>query len=84
MFDIAKYLEKFKVMSCSRDFLRNSLADSIKQVCHIEIDPKKIDIKAGLARINERPIVKSEIFLKKDKILKSLSEEVGEKVKDIV
>ena len=84
MFDIAKYLEKFKVMSCSRDFVRNSLADSIKQICHIEIDPKKIDIKGGLARINERPIIKSEIFLKKDKILKSLSEEVGEKVKDIV
>ena len=84
MFDIAKYLEKFKAMSCSRDFVRNSLAEAIKQICHIEIDPKKIDIKDGLARINERPIIKSEIFIKKDKILKSLSEEVFEKIKDIV
>ncbi|MDD4803765.1 MAG: hypothetical protein PHN69_01195 [Candidatus Pacebacteria bacterium] len=84
MFDIAKYLEKFKVISCSRDFLRNSLAEAIKNICHIEIDPKKIDVKNYVARINERPIVKSEIFLKKEKILKSLSEEVREKVKDIV
>lgn len=84
MFDIAKYLEKFKVMSCSRDFIRNSLAEAIKNICHIEIDPKKIDVKNYVARINERPIVKSEIFLKKEKILKSLSEEVREKVKDIV
>ncbi|MFA6797407.1 MAG: hypothetical protein WCR40_01740 [Candidatus Paceibacterota bacterium] len=84
MFDIAKYLEKFKVISCSRDFIRNSLAEVIKNICYIEIDPKKIDVKNYVARINEKPIVKSEIFLKKEKILKSLSEEVGGKVKDIV
>lgn len=84
MFDIAKYLEKFKVMSCSRDFLRNSVSESIKNICGVEIDPKKIDIKDGLARISERPIIKTEIFMKKEKILKSFSKEVGEKVRDIV
>ena len=74
MFDIEKYLEKFKKFSQSRDFLRNSVAEAVKEVCNIEIDPKKIEVKDGVARISERPIIKSEIFLKKTKILEVLKE----------
>lgn len=74
MFDIGKYLEKFKKFSQSRDFLRNSVAEAVKEICNIEIDPKKIEVKDGVARISERPIIKSEIFLKKTKILEVLKE----------
>ena len=84
MFDIAKYLEKFTVMANSRHFLRDSVQETIKEVCGIEIDPKKIEVKDFVARINERPIIKSEIFLKKNKILLSLKEKTKGKVLDII
>lgn len=84
MFDIAKYLEKFKKFSESRDFLRNSVAEAVKEICNIEIDPKKIVVKDGIARISERPIVKSEIFLKKAKILEILSKKTENKIREIL
>ena len=84
MFDIAKYLEKFKVMSHSRDFLRDSVAAAVKEVCKIEINPKNVVVKSGIARINERPIIKSEIFMKKAKILEILNLKVDGKVGEIL
>ncbi len=83
MFDISKYLEKFRVMSQSRDFLRNTVAESIKEICKFDIDPKKIEVKSGIARINERPIMKTEIFLKKPKIMEHIKIKT-EKIYDII
>ncbi len=84
MFDIGQYLNKFKKISESRDYLRNSVAESIKEVCGIEVDPKKIDVKSGVARIDERPIIKNEIFIKKAKILENLAKKTENKVSDIL
>jgi hypothetical protein len=84
MFDVAKYLEKFKVLSQSKFFLRNSVAEAIKEVCDIEIDPKKIEVKNYVARVNEKPIIKTEIFIKKVKILEILDKKTNGKIKDIV
>lgn len=84
MFDIGKYLDKFKKISESRDFLRNSVAMSIKEICNIEIDPKKIDVRSGIARISERPIIKNEIFIKKAKLLENLSKKIEKKITDII
>ena len=84
MFDIAKYLHKFTVMSHSRDFLRNSIAESVKEICKIDINPKNVVVKDGIARINERPIIKSEIFIKKTKILDFLNKKADGKVREIL
>lgn len=84
MFDISKYLEKFKKISMSRDFLRNSVAEAVKDACNIDIDPKKIDVKNRVARINEKPIIKSEIFMKKVKILEKLAEKTERKITEII
>ena len=84
MFDIAKYLEKFKVISNSRFFLRNCVSDAVKEVCCFEIDPTKVEVKNCVARINERPIIKTQIFLKKVKILEILDKKTDGKVKEIL
>jgi len=84
MFDISKYLEKFTIMSQSRHYLRDSVAEAIKNVCKIEIDPKTIEIKEGIVRINTKPIIKSEVFLKKNKIIGYLNSEKKIKIHDIL
>ena len=84
MFDIAKYLEKFKVMSNSKVFLKKTVAEAIKEVCGIEIEPQKIEIKNYLARINEKPIIKTQIFIKKTKLLEILNKKTEGRVTDIV
>jgi len=84
MFDISKYLDKFKKISQSRNFLKNSVAETIKEICNIEINPENIDIKSGIARIKEKTIIKSEIFLKKIKILENLIKKTKGKITDIL
>jgi len=84
MFNIAQYLEKFKQLSVSRNFLRDSVVEAIKEVCKIEINSKNIDFKDGILRIKEKPIIKNEIFLKKNKILDFLNTKIQGKVKDIL
>ncbi len=84
MFDIAKYLEKFRTMSNSRNFLRNSVAEAVKEVCNIDIEPNKIEVKNYIARINEKPIIKTEIFLKKTKILNLLDKKTGSMIKEVL
>ena len=84
MFDIGSYLEKFKKFSQSREFLRNSVSESIKEVCGIDIDSKNIEVKNFTAKIKERPIIKSEIFLKKEKILELLKEKTEGKILDVI
>jgi acetylglutamate synthase len=84
MFDIGKYLEKFKVIGNSRNFIRDSVAANIKEITGIDIDPKKIDIKDGIVRVNEKTIIKSEIFLKKARILDAVNSKVEKKIVDIL
>ncbi len=84
MFNISKYLEKFKEISSSKEFLIKTVAEAIKEVCKIEIDIKKIQIKSGVVKINESPIKKTEVFLKKVKILELLDKKVKGKIREIL
>ena len=84
MFDIAKYLEKFKLMSQSKFFLRDSVAETIKEVCKIEVDKSKILINDYTDRLNEKHIIKTEIFIKKIKILEILDNKTNGKIKNII
>ena len=47
-------------------------------------DPKKIEVKNFIARVNEKPIIKTQIFLKKTKILEILDKKTGGKVREIL
>ncbi len=84
MFDISKYLEKFKVLKNSKFFLRDLVVESIKKITDININPKNIDVKEGLVRISDKPIVKNEIFIKKFKILEEINSKTDKKIQDIV
>lgn len=84
MFNIAKYLEKFKILKNSKFFLRDLVVEGVKKITNIEIDPKKVDVKDGLVRISEKPIIKSEIFIKKAKILEEINSKTDKKIVDIL
>jgi len=84
MFDIAQYLEKFKKLKNSKFFIRDLVVESVKKITSIEIDNKKIDVKDSLVRINEKPIIKNEIFIKKSKILEEINSKTEQKITDII
>jgi hypothetical protein len=60
------------------------VTEAVKEVCKVDINPKNVVVKNGIARINERPIVKTEIFLKKAKLLDLIKQKTNGKIGEIV
>lgn len=84
MFDISQYLEKFKKLKNSKFFIRDLVVESIKKITNIYIDVKNINIKDGLVRLSDKPIIKNEIFIKKTKILEEINSKTEQKIIDII
>lgn len=80
MFSIVKYLEKFKETIELRGFVTRSVRETIMEVCKIDVEERNIKIRNGVIRINEGPMVKTEIFFKKIKILEILSKKTNGRV----
>jgi hypothetical protein len=76
MFNIALYLEKFKNFGQSERQLKEILVLAIKNAVGVEIEAKSILIKNGEAVIKVSPIIKNAIFIKKEKILKEISDKI--------
>ncbi len=73
MQEIKFFLEKFKnILQGDRD-LKNELIVKINKETGIILTDTRVKIKEKTAFIQEKPVVKSEIFLKKDKIIESLA-----------
>ena len=69
---IKNFLEKFRNIIRSDKELKNKIVESIQKETSVRVSESKIKIKENTAFIQENPIVKSEIFLKKEKILIAL------------
>jgi hypothetical protein len=77
MFNISLYLEKFKNLGQSERQLKEILILAIKNATGTDIEAKSIIIKNGEAIIKVSPSIKNTIFIKKEKILKAVSEKIG-------
>ena len=73
MFNISIYLEKFKNIESKSSSLKSIVVDSIKNVLKVDIDKKNIEIKNGIIYLKVHPVIKNEIFINKNKIIKEIS-----------
>ena len=73
MFNISIYLEKFKNIESKSSNLKSLVNDVIKNVLKVDIDKKNIEIKNGIIYLKVHPVVKNEIFINKNNIIKELS-----------
>ena len=73
MFNISIYLEKFKNIESKSSNLKSLVNDVIKNVLKVDIDKKNIEIKNGIIYLKVHPVVKNEIFIIKNNIIKELS-----------
>lgn len=73
-FNIKDYLNKFKIILKEKDDFYDSIIEIINNVINIKINKNNIKIKNNFIFIKSSPIIKSEIFINKDKILSLLKE----------
>lgn len=83
MFNIAQYLEKFKVIGQGERFVKEIIQTIIKEVVGIEVDKKNIILKNGEVTFKVSPGVKNAIYIKKESILSKVKEKTSTIVCDI-
>lgn len=83
MFNISTYLEKFKNIGLKELLLKEKIVKVVNEYTKAGIATKDVDIKNGIVNVKTDSLAKSELFMKKKKILDVLNE--GERVplKDI-
>lgn len=78
------FLNKFKNILFKKDEIKSVFKQVVLKNILFELDDQDIIIKTPLIVVNGSPILKNEIFLKKEKILKELQERIpGCMIKDI-
>lgn len=81
---LSQYLKKFQNLTPPDIFLKKSFRKLIQKEINIKIDIKNIEYKNSTIFIRVNPLIKNEIFLKKDLLLKKLNTKPGEVyIKDI-
>lgn len=76
--NLGKFLDRFKDLKPPKKFIQDETAKAIKSAVNIEINPDEIEERGGIIYFKTKnSSLKNEIFLKKEKILNSLKERVG-------
>ena len=77
---IARYLNKFKIIDVPEKATRRHFIDCVEKKTGVRLKEKDIKIGNSIIHTNIEPFLKTEIFLKKDDILKDLGILVGSSV----
>ena len=84
LFKVSDYLKKISKFSDDKETLDISVISTFRNVLGIELSLSDFVFKDGILTIKKSPVVKSEIMLKKSKLLKNINSYLNsEKVFDI-
>jgi hypothetical protein len=70
MFNIAEYLQKFAHLEGDAEYQKQIIAKALKEVCGL--DNVDFEMKKGTLYVKESPLMKSIVFIKKDKLVEYL------------
>ena len=77
MKNIGRFFDKFRNRAVKEIYIRDSIVKIIKDILNIDIDIKDINISLGILKIKLSSTEKSEIFIKKEQILKKIREKIN-------
>ncbi len=77
--NISQYLEKISKVYNQNISLREAVVGSLKDLVKIELSDKDLILKNGILNIKTNPVIKTEIFIKKKRIIEEINKRLGEK-----
>ncbi len=83
MFNVSLYLEKFKTLGLAEHTAKDALILVLQKSIGVAIEKKDVEYKNGKFQIRTEPIIKSQIYIKKNEILESLSKELRKNIADV-
>ena len=83
--NIAKYLEKFFIISPPGKFYQKEIIKALNEILNINLSENDIEYRFGIIYIkNNNTALKNEIFLNKNRIIQLLSQKIKKSgIKDI-
>lgn len=69
---IHRYFERFSKLKPPERFVRERVIEDVYAVCGITLRPFEVSVQGSVVYITTNPVVKSEIMLKKQVILKRI------------
>jgi hypothetical protein len=79
MIEIRDLLARYNNPLLSLQFQKESIKEAVSCVVGLDIKTEDIEVKDGTVFLNIKPIYKSEIFLKKEKLQAFLDQALGKK-----
>jgi hypothetical protein len=79
MNNLGDYLNKFKKVFQNAQFQKDAVRSVIRNIVKIELGEKDFDVKNYTVTLNVSPVIKNEIFMRKQKILEALKSALGPK-----
>ena len=79
MIEIKDLLNKWSTILLSEEGKKAAVAQAIGKEIGVDIDTESVKIQNGTVYLNVKPLYKTEIFLKQEKILSRLEEIFGRK-----
>ena len=81
---IGYFLEKFKQLTPPDDFLKTHISQFIEEEIGLCVDKKQINISKKIVYIDAKPLIKNEIFFRKESLLEKINKtSKGRIIKDI-
>jgi hypothetical protein len=80
MIELKDLLGKFRNLLLHDDYKKDAIINVLSLVVGVKLTKEDIKIKDNIIYLNLKPIFKSEIFLKKEKILQELENTLGAKI----
>jgi hypothetical protein len=77
MFEIKDLLNRFSNILSSGEAKKFLIKEAVYETTGIQVSSEKIKIKNNIIFLEIKPILKNEIYLKKEKILQKLAEKLG-------
>ncbi len=78
LLNIGDYLARFKKLKPPADFVKSEIIKIIKDILGADLKATDITCKGGVIYIKSKnPVLKNEIFIKKEKILEALGKKLG-------
>lgn len=74
---ILQFLRKFESLRPRDESLKKTIVSVFKKEMLVDVSLEDINVQRGVAHIKANPVIKNEIFLRKNSLINAIEKEVG-------
>lgn len=77
MKEISFFLEKFKTLGLDSALIKRAFVETVEKLLHVALKPSDVEVRGETVYVKAHPILKSELFIKREEIIAELAKVFG-------